>query len=443
MVVTDKTPVSYNDKLPDEVDVVVIGAGIIGISIAYFLGRQGKSVLVCEKGRVAGEQSCRNWGWVRQQGRDSSELPIMKESLQIWKRLASEIGEDLGFHQGGCLYLAENDNQQQENETWLTVARDHELDTQLLTASETARLLGQDQSRWKGALFTPSDGRAEPFIAVPKLARAAKKLGVSIIENCAVRALDVSAGKISGVITEQGRVRAKQVVSAAGAWSSLLAGYHNIIVPQLRVKNCVARTSRVDGFFAGNAVSDKIAFRRRQDGGYTVALADHMTHNIVPDSFRYLPKFIPLIKKSLKEISLRIDESFFTDYGRRKSWNEEKISPFERNRILDPKPDPELHRKLRQRLNDYVPALADVTFLESWAGMIETSPDVLPIISKVDSLPGLTIVAGLSGHGFGIGPGIGRVVADMVAGRPTGHDLTRFRLSRFHDGSPIIPGPSL
>jgi glycine/D-amino acid oxidase-like deaminating enzyme len=79
----------------------------------------------------------------------------------------------------------------------------------------------------------------------------------------------------------------------------------------------------------------------------------------------------------------------------------------------------------------------------AWAGMIDTMPDVVPVIDRVAAIPGLTIATGLSGHGFGIGPGVGRVVADLVAGNRTGHDLHRFRLSRFTDGTPIAPGPSL
>jgi glycine/D-amino acid oxidase-like deaminating enzyme len=84
-LITEATPIAFSDPLPGVVDVVVIGAGIIGTSAAYFLGERGVKVLLCEKGRVAGEQSSRNWGWVRQQGRDWAELPIMMESNRIWR----------------------------------------------------------------------------------------------------------------------------------------------------------------------------------------------------------------------------------------------------------------------------------------------------------------------------------------------------------------------
>ena len=112
--------------LPGVVDVAIIGGGIVGCSAAYFLAREGLRVALFEKGRIAGEQSGRNWGWVRQQGRSPVELPLMMRSLQLWLELGEELG-DIGFRQGGSLYLAETDAQLAELEGWLSVAREHGL----------------------------------------------------------------------------------------------------------------------------------------------------------------------------------------------------------------------------------------------------------------------------------------------------------------------------
>ena len=99
MIYSDDLPVTFDDPLPEAVDVVVIGGGVIGVSTAWFLRQKGLSVLVCDKGRIAGEQSSRNWGWIRQQGRDAAELPIVIESINAWEGLAPEIhnatGEDM------------------------------------------------------------------------------------------------------------------------------------------------------------------------------------------------------------------------------------------------------------------------------------------------------------------------------------------------------------
>ena len=90
-----------------------------------------------------------------------------------------------------------------------------------------------------------------------------------------------------------------------------------------------------------------------------------------------------------------------------------------------------------------LPSLAEIPFEEVWAGMIDVTPDVVPVMDQIESHPGLLLATGFSGHGFGIGPGAGKVMADMVMGNPATHDLTRFRMSRFSDGSPMVPGPGL
>src|SRR5918998_1768801 len=105
--------------IPASADVVVIGGGIVGASTALFLQRNGLTVALCEKGRIAGEQSSRNWGWVRQQGRDPAELPIMVESLRIWERLAQEFGDALGFRRTGVMYLADTEADLAGFEAWL------------------------------------------------------------------------------------------------------------------------------------------------------------------------------------------------------------------------------------------------------------------------------------------------------------------------------------
>src|ERR1044072_3136557 len=113
--------------LPGVVDVAIVGGGIVGCSAAYFLAREGLRVAVFEKGRIAGEQSGRHWGWVRQQGRSAIELPMMMRSLRLWLELRDELG-DIGFTQGGSLYLAQDDQALRELAGLLSVARVHGLE---------------------------------------------------------------------------------------------------------------------------------------------------------------------------------------------------------------------------------------------------------------------------------------------------------------------------
>ncbi|MGB2893168.1 MAG: FAD-dependent oxidoreductase, partial [Albidovulum sp.] len=131
-------PATFTGPLPEAADVVVIGGGVIGVMTAWFLARRGVKVVLCEKGRIAGEQSSRNWGWVRQQGRDPAELPIMIEAMAIWKGLSAEAGADLGFRQTGVLYLANKPADLARYEGWMVHARAHGLDTRMVTASEVA-----------------------------------------------------------------------------------------------------------------------------------------------------------------------------------------------------------------------------------------------------------------------------------------------------------------
>jgi len=170
------TPASFNDAVPNTVDVVVVGGGIIGIATALNLAERGQRVVVLEKGLVAGEQSSRNWGWIRQTGRDADELPLMMESLQLWKGLASRTGENgLAFSEQGVLYLASSEKSLQKFEAFTQLAKAHGLNSTILTSDEVAKHLptGSSQStRWLGGLYTPNDGRAEPWTAVPALARA-------------------------------------------------------------------------------------------------------------------------------------------------------------------------------------------------------------------------------------------------------------------------------
>ncbi|MBT5220053.1 MAG: FAD-binding oxidoreductase, partial [Woeseia sp.] len=119
------------ESIPDRADVVIVGGGIVGVSTAWFLARQGVDVVLCEKGYIAGEQSGRNWGWVRQQGRDPREMPMMIESMRIFRELEAEIGEDIGFTQGGCLFVANNEKELEEQHDWVESTKEYELDTRV------------------------------------------------------------------------------------------------------------------------------------------------------------------------------------------------------------------------------------------------------------------------------------------------------------------------
>ncbi|MEL6226787.1 MAG: FAD-dependent oxidoreductase, partial [Pseudomonadota bacterium] len=128
---------AFDDRLPDAVDVAIIGGGIAGVATAYYLARAGQTVAVFEKGRIAGEQSSRNWGWIRQQGRDLAELPIMMEANRLWRNLASETDDPaLTFTECGVVYVAETERHMAKLEAWKESASEFQLGTKVLTPAE-------------------------------------------------------------------------------------------------------------------------------------------------------------------------------------------------------------------------------------------------------------------------------------------------------------------
>lgn len=445
--ITSASPIRFSDPLPGEVDVVVIGGGVIGIMSALYLNRMGLSAFVIEKGRVAGEQSSRNWGWIRQLGRDEAELPVMMEASRLWEEIDTETGNRTGFRRSGIMYLASTDTEMEAQARWLDVARRHQLDVRAIDGDAVAGLIdtGPGGKRWSGGVWSPTDARAEPWVAVPAVAELAQSEGVGIRENCAARTFEQAAGKIAGVHTEHGFIKAAQVVVAGGAWSSLLLRRHGVSIPQLTVRSSVARTAAMPEIFAGNALDEQLAFRRREDGGYSVSALGSHDLMIGPDAFRHFFTWLPVAVKSLGATRfLPFSPRHYPDaWGTTRNWGKDEETPFERCRVLDPEPEHRRTGPTRKRFAARFPSLGEPELLNVWAGMIDAMPDVVPVVDRVPGHDGLIVATGMSGHGFGIGPGFGRAIANIAAGRPTGHDLTRFRFSRFTDGSKLVPGPSL
>lgn len=423
-------------EFPKQTEVVVIGAGITGTMTAYQLAKRGVPIVLCEKGRVAGEQSSRNWGWVRKQGRDHREIPAIIESLRIWEGLEKEIETDVGWHQAGTLYIAKTDDDLAYYEEWLGHARDYQLDSRMLSPNEVDDLTGGEGRKWKGGLYTPSDGRAEPAKAAPAVAKAVERLGGTVLTECAVRTVESAAGKVSGVVTEKGAIACQAVVCAAGAWSSFFSGNLGHAFPQLKVKASVLRTKPAPLISQTSIGSPGASLRRRQDGGYTIARSGSSYFQITPDAFRYFREFLPALETSMKP-RLRIGAEFFKELMRPRSWSGDDVTEFEKTRVLDPVPDPGTLREVLAAAQENFPQLGLLEIAETWAGMIEVTPDAIPVWSGVDDLEGYYIATGFSGHGFGMGAATGLIMSELVTGGKSRFDLEPFRLSRFTDGSKL------
>jgi glycine/D-amino acid oxidase-like deaminating enzyme len=351
------------------------------------------------------------------------------------------VEAETGFRQAGIMYLAETQAELGQFEAWLEHARQYQLDTCIITATEARELMPGLTGNWTGALYTASDGKAEPQMAAPAIAEAARRHGAAVMTQCAVRGIETAGGRVAAAVTERGRVTCNSVVLAGGAWSRLFCGNLGIELPQLKVLATVMRTQPLEGGPEISASGGLFGFRKRMDGGYTVATLGVRTIDLVPDHVRLFFDYLPAVRLHWKKLRFRVGRRWIEEWRMKRRWGLDEPSPFEAVRVLDPEPDQFVSERARTATAASFPVFRNAVVAESWGGMIDVMPDAIPVISAVENLPGLFIATGFSGHGFGIGPGAGRLVADMVAGDPTLVDPAPFRLSRFTDGSNPRPHP--
>ena len=269
------------------------------------------------------------------------------------------------------------------------------------------------------------------------MAERARELGAHVLTECAVRGIETSAGAISGVVTERGPIACSAVVLAGGAWSSLFSGRFGIDLPQLKVLNTVMRTEPLEGGPEQAIWADAVAIRKRRDGGYTIASGHENVVDIVPASFRYGLRFREAFKSEWRSLKFRVGGRFVDEWRTPRTWAMDEASPFEYTRVLDPIPSRHIREKVLAAARAAYPVFANARIAQTWGGMIDVTPDAVPVISPVERTPGFFIATGFSGHGFGIGPAAGRLAADLVTGSTPLVDPAAFRLGRFSDGSKI------
>lgn len=423
--------IQTDSNLPKEADVVVIGAGIVGVSAAYWLARAGMKVVLLEKGSIGAEQSSRNWGWCRQQNRDARELPLSTRSLALWEDMTADIGESLGFRRCGLLYLTNNQAELDGWARWGKFARSEGVDTRMLNATEAAQRGKATQQKWLGGVWSPTDGIADPALAAPIIAKGVRKHGGHVIQNCAARGVELSGGAVCSVVTERGTIRTPQIVMASGVWARSFLHQVGINLPQSSVRSSILSVKPgVSGLPDALHTQDS-SITKRGDGGYTLAISGNGRVDPTPGMLKNATQFLPMFARRWRQLSPGDFQAWKYGFDTNNTWKLDQVTPMEKTRILDPRPVAKTIHETLRNARSLLPALKNAHIQAEWAGYIDSTPDGVPVIDPESGVPGLFIAAGFSGHGFGIGPGAGHLVADILLGRSPITEVKQYRISRF------------
>lgn len=423
-------PVETSGAFPAATTVVVIGAGIVGLYAALTLAERGIKVVVFEKGRLAGEQSSRNLGWVRKTNRNAADVPLAQATDRLWEEMPERTGIDVGFRRAGIMFVASTAAQMAIYEAWLASVAGLGLDSRILSNREIGALVPGCDRNWEGALYTPSDARAEPTLACSAIAKAALARGVVIVENCAVRSLSMAGGKVAGVITERGEIACEQVLLAGGLWSRRFLGNLGIAFPTLPIICSVMRTAPMEGPTEIAVGAENFSFRKRLDGGFTLTQRGRLDAPLTPDHLHIGLRYLGQLRSQRGVLKIGLGREFFRQARLARRWSPQDVSPFEQIRTMNPPANVAINNEALHNLKAAWPVFRDARIVESWAGMIDVTPDSEPVIAPIADIPGLVVATGFSGHGFGTGPAAGHLAADLISGDRPIVDPSPYRFER-------------
>lgn len=368
-------------------DVIVIGGGLHGCSTALHLALRRRRVLVIEKNTVGRHASGVNAGGVRRLNRHPAEIPLSQASLELWQGIKGLVGDSCGFSPTGQVKAAENPADLRILEERARLVRElgysHE---ELVDRSEMRRLVPAISPHIVGGLVCREDGFANPYRTVSAFRRKAQSLGVEFRENTRVTGLDRRADKWT-VVTAEDRFDAPFLVNCAGAWADRIAGRLGEPVPLEPVGLMMIVTARVAHF------NDPV-----------VGLASRQL------SFKQTEFGSVLIGGALRTAADRDRETTRLDFAT-------------------------LARTART-VAEVFPSLRDVPVVRCWAGIEAYLPDEIPVIGASRTNPGVFHAFGFSGHGFQLGPIVGRILADLVTENATALPIGPFGIERFaRDGA--------
>lgn len=375
------------EPVPDRAEVVIVGAGVMGLSIAYQLARRGLTdVVIFERGYVAEGASGRNGGGVRQQWSTETNIRLMQRSVRHCRRFAREIGVNVWFRQGGYLFLARNDAEVRRLQRNIDIQNRCGVPTRILDAEGARAVVPQlDITGIKAAAYNPSDGIIFPWPFLWGYARQATRMGVKLYTFTGVEAIDCEESGGYTVHTARGSVRTPRVINAAGAWSDSVARLVGVQLPTYPIRHEICSSEPLKPFL-GPMVSEL------STGLY---FSQSMRGEIVGG------------------VSLRGDTPTFSMGSRLR-----------------------FASLYARRLVRLMPLLGHIKVLRQWAGPYDMSPDGNPILGEPDQRPGFYLACGFVGHGFMMAPIVGELYADWLANNQRHDIFERYVLARFTDGRP-------
>lgn len=362
-------------------DTVVIGGGIVGSSIAFRLAEKGQKVILLEKGRVGEEASGRSAGGVRQQGRDPAELPLAMEAIKIWHNMKDELNFNVGYRRGGNIYYALS---REKLDLFEVVAQREArvgLKVNILSPEETRCVTPTLSKNIKifGAKYCQSDGTANPLLVTKAICRAALLKGVQIQEHSPVRQLKTYKRKIIAAETDSGEYKGSFFVNAAGAWARELCNLIGVDIPIVFYNARIMVTEALPPIIEQFVETDNFYYRQALEGNL------HIGGQIMRDQ-------VINIEKGVK----------FRDFV-----------------------------EVGRHLPAFLPITRKIHLIRAFGGIIHSTPDKIPILDKVPGFDNFFVTTGFSGHGFCLGPIIGKLIAEWIVDGKSSMDLRAFRYSRF------------
>ena len=368
-------------------DVVIIGAGISGAASAYELARAGHKVALLDRYGPAAMASGWTLAGVRQSGRDPAELPLARAAVEIWATLHEELEAPTHYTRGGNLRLARNEEEVAILEAMVKEQTAAGLPISFLDGNAAVRDVAPlIAPHVIGATLCPTDGHADPQSAVSAYVAAAERAGASLRFGEEATSIEVTGGKVAAVVTTRDRIPAAKVVLAAGIFGNDLLRPLGLEVPlDIRLVTVVRTRPVPPGLTQVIAVANgESAGRQEFNGRFRFTSGIDPWNGVMEGGER--PRVRPTIADVANAIGL------FTTL---------------------------------------IPAAGSAEIDEVWGGLIDQTPDALPVIQHPGDPEGLVIAMGFSGHGFCLGPITGRIAAAMIEGRDTGFPLAAFALERF------------